>query len=133
MNEIYEKLFTTKKLCSKYYIDAINDEEQLIIRLSDEYRKKMLTLIWNGIVEAYMCSEESSRTLLYTNEVLTMWTFFEVNNSSFLKWLEKTSCGIIQLKDYHHICIVGINSVVDIVSVDYPQVIEEVYTEKSSI
>ena len=70
-----------------------------------------------------MCSEEVNRNKLYNNRDLTKWTFFEVINSRYINWLIEESDGILEKERLHHICIVGANCVVDVISWDYPEII----------
>ena len=54
---------------------------------------------------------------------MTEWTFFEVCNSNYINWLMEESDGILNGESLHHISIVGINCVIDVVASDYPQII----------
>ena len=109
-------------ISNKYYIDEIVDSDNLIIQLSDD-RGSQIKLIWDGVVESYMCTEEINRTKNYSINELTSWTFFEVLNSRYLNWLYDESNCIIEKKKLHHFCLIGINSVVDIISSEFPQII----------
>lgn len=117
MKVIWKKWEPQKGLQNKYYIDEVTDdiEKGLSIVLSDEEGKQLI-LNWDGVVESYMCTEESARTILYDNPELTMWTFFKIENSQYLQWIVEQSIGICQNDKIHHFCIIGINSIVDIVA-----------------
>lgn len=108
-------------LSKKYYIDEVTDSDELSIYLSDDYGKS-LSIIWNCIVESYICSEEVNRNKLYNKSQVTEWTFFEVQNSKYISWLIEESDGILNRGNLHHICIVGINAVIDVIASDYPQI-----------
>ena len=84
----------------------------------------MNKLLWDCIVESYMCTDEINRTRdYYSNEKLTKWTFFEVQNSKYICWLHYKSIGILDIERVKHFCIIGINSVVDIVALDFPIIV----------
>ena len=120
--EIWKKWIPKENLSGKYYIKKICDEEELKIELIDDNNRNV-SVIWKSIVESYTCSEEVNRNKLYNDANLTKWTFFEVINSRYIAWLLEESEGILEEKRLHHICLVGGNSVVDVISWDYPEII----------
>lgn len=119
-NESWNKWIPNNNLSKKYYVDEVIDSDELSICLSDDFGKS-LSIIWNCIVESYICSEEVNRNRLYSKSEVTEWTFFEVCNSNYINWLIEESDGILNGESLHHICIVGINSVIDVVASDYPK------------
>ena len=121
--EIWNKWKPNSNLSNKYYVDSISDAEDFVIELSDEQGNK-IKLLWDCIVESYMCTDEINRTRdYYSNEKLTKWTFFEVQNSKYICWLHYKSIGILDIESVKHFCIIGINSVVDIVALDFPIIV----------
>lgn len=113
----WKKWIPKEGLQDKYYVDKIIDdiEKNLMIELSDRNGNKMI-LNWNGVVISYTCSEETTRSILYDNNELTKWTFFEVEDSRYLQWVCEQSLGIYQINTMRHFCIIGIDLVVDIVA-----------------
>ena len=93
-----------------------------MIELSNEDETEKILLKWDGCVVSYTCSEESARSILYDKQELTKWTFFKVENSSYLKCIEEQSLVIEQRNKLTHYCIIGINSVVDIIASYEPEV-----------
>lgn len=122
MNNIWKRWEPKIELKNKYYIDTIKDEDNLIIELSDEVGTEKIIMRWDGCITSYTCTEESSRSILYDNNELTKWTFFKVENSQYLKWIEYQSLGIEQGDKLIHYCIIGINSVVDIIARYDPEI-----------
>lgn len=122
MSDIWKCWEPKKKLKNKYYVDSIKDEESFMMELSNEDETEKILLKWDGCVVSYTCSEESARSILYDKQELTKWTFFKVENSSYLKWIEEQSLGIEQRNKLTHYCIIGINSVVDIIASYEPEV-----------
>lgn len=121
-NESWNKWIPDNNLSKKYYVDEVIDSDELSICLSDDSGKR-LSITWNCIVESYICSEEVNRNKLYSKSEVTEWTFFEVCNSNYINWLMEESDGILNGESLHHICIAGINTVIDVVASDYPQII----------
>jgi hypothetical protein len=125
MKEVWEMWIPKNKLVEKYYVDSLkNDVEGLTIVLTNDINEKKLILRWEGVVESYTCSEESSRNELYANDSLTKWTFFNIKNSKYIEWINRQSSGICSLKELQHFCIVAIDSIVDIIA-EYEPEIEE--------
>ena len=123
MKILWKKWIPKENLKRKYYIDKIYEDLEggLIIELSDEDEEKII-LNWDGVVESYMCTEESSRSEMYKNQDLTEWTFFEIESSEYVQWICEQSLGIQQSDKLHHFCIIGINAVIDVVASYTPSI-----------
>lgn len=121
--ELWKRWNQESIISKKYYIDEVSDKEELSVKLSDDFGNRLL-VTWDCFVESYMCSEEINRNKLYADTELNEWTFFEVKNSRYINWLCEESDNILILrnKNLYHICIIGINSVMDVVATDYPKI-----------
>ena len=121
-SEIWHRWIPDRSLSKKYYIDEIlykNDD--LIVRLSDDCGRHVVVL-WDCLVESYTYTEEVNRTKSYNQET-SQWTFFEICNSKYIQWLTEESVNILSTRDLHHICIVGDNSVIDVIASEYPKIV----------
>lgn len=119
--ERWNKLFCGEGLSSKYYVDKIIDSDKLRIYMSNENDEKII-FTWDGVIESYICSEEINRNRIYNLPDVTKWSFFEIANSDYINWIVKESDGIMNSNKIHHLCIVGINSIVDVASSFYPTI-----------
>ena len=118
-------------LANKYYIVEIFDYiENLIIDLSADYdENNKLRIIFENSIIAYKSTDESFRdaTMLqlkqkYGGEFYWNWTFFKVQNSEYLQWLAKESSSDFDNHKHIHLSLMGINSIVDIVTIYKPKV-----------
>ena len=122
-DEIWNRWMFNVNLSKKYYIDEISDKDKLTIHLSDDNEHSII-VIWDCIVESYMCTEEINRNRNYNVE-LTEWTFFEIHNSKYIQWLIEESDNILDRNGLHHICIVGSNSIIDVIALEYPEIVDK--------
>lgn len=120
--EIWNKWIPNKKLSRKYYVDKIFDEDRLEIYLSDDNEESII-VIWDCIVESYICTEEVNRSKNY-NRLTSEWTFFEIYNSKYIAWLVEESNTILDTNGLKHICIVSSNFIVDVVAFEYPEIVK---------
>ncbi|OGB83277.1 hypothetical protein A3F66_01790 [candidate division TM6 bacterium RIFCSPHIGHO2_12_FULL_32_22] len=113
-------------LANSYYIESIKDDiNGLRIFLVDEKNNKnRLEVIFENF-EAYRNIDESYRTVLfkdlYKNKNCANWTFFKVENSTYLKWLSMQSDGWIDYIKRYHYMFVTLDSVLDVVSSHDPK------------
>lgn len=121
-DEIWNKWMPNKSLSRKYYVDKIFDEDRLEIYLSDD-KGQSIIVIWDCIVESYICTEEVNRSKNY-NRLTSEWTFFEIYNSKYIAWLVEESNIILDTNGLKHICIVSANSVIDVIAFEYPEIVK---------
>lgn len=116
MNEQFIKWYPFKNISDKYYIDAIIDNfEGLSILVVDKSTNSNVRLIWECGVETYKCTDETARSILWSDKQLTKWTFFEVLNSGYINWLVQQSCGIYKYDELKHYFIAAANCTLDII------------------
>lgn len=116
MDQKFVKWEPNTGLLGKYLLNGLSEDENgLELILSLEGNNTKLILKWECIVESYMCSQESSRSILYDNEI-AKWSFYQVINSKYLNWLCEQSLGICEYRPLKHFCIICNNSVIDIIS-----------------
>ena len=68
---------------------------------------------------AYMLVQEKNNDRAY----LGKWFLYKIENSDFMKWAVKESCGFYSEEDLLHFCIVTENDIVDILSLGEPTVV----------
>lgn len=119
---------------AQYYIDLICDSEEgvKIVLSEDEGRTKKVQVILQtfvAAVAAHRCIDESFSTSLlmrlekqYGSKFYFEWSFFKVENSTYVNWLTLESDGVFNSKAYSHFCIFGVDSVVDIIAMGDPVV-----------
>ncbi len=131
MNETWHKWEPIQGLAPRYDIDVVNDTVDGFCLLLSEDRTSAtrIKVSFKNSVESYRVADESFRqkTLLklsteYGIGLLGKWTFFEVHNSSYAKWLSEESFQITDVLSLHHFVFVGCNQVVDVLSGDMPNV-----------
>lgn len=121
-DETWNKWIPNIELSRKYYVDKIYDEDRLEIYLSNDEGQSII-VIWDCIVESYICTEEVNRSKNY-NTLTSEWTFFEIYNSKYIAWLVEESNTILDTNGVKHICIVSANYIIDVVAFEYPEIIE---------
>ena len=131
MHEKWIKWEPVEALAPLYYIDEIHDTMAgFTIKLS-EYKdeKKGVILLFENGIEGYRNADESFRykTILYLHKqygdsFLGQWTFFKVQNSSYIQWLLEESCGTNYSLSLTHFSFFTGNDVLDVVSTDEPTV-----------
>ncbi len=121
-SEIWSRWIPDKNLSRKYYIDEVSyKDDNLKVLLSDDCGQ-CIVAIWDCLVESYICTEETNRTKQYNDET-SQWTFFEIYNSKYIGWLTEESANILSGRCLYHICIVGVNLVIDVIASEYPKVV----------
>lgn len=135
-NENYklEKWYPAKyaNLCSMYDVRAIEDcIEGLFIELvpdsiveTENKKHKTIYIHWPGNYVSYMESKSRARNLINLDENDNRWTFFKVKESAYVDFIKKDSCRV-KGDNLEHFCIIGTNSVVDILSPYEPKILDE--------
>lgn len=129
MTEQWSRWEPIEGLSSKYSIESISntiDGFELLLADSDD-EKKMIRIIFENSVYAYKSTNETFRCKLiydldeqYGTNFYGNWTFFKVNNSSYIKSMSEESCGISDSQPLIHFSILASDSVVDIIAVYEP-------------
>lgn len=128
-------------LANKYFVDSIAStiEEGFVILLS-EYQnpQNKVKVVFKNSVDCYSETNESYR--LKTMDELSKkygsgfygdWTFFKIEDSSFIQWLSEQSCGISDERSFTHFCFVAGDSFLDVITNYEPEV--ELITDVESV
>lgn len=112
-------------LAKRYDVDFILDgQDGLVIRLySDNISDKKVDIIFEHYVDAYRHTNESfcidvvhKLSQKYGSNFYSDWRFFQVKNSEYLHWLSKESSGYSDMFPFIHFCIIGVDSIVDVLA-----------------
>ncbi len=112
-----------------YYIKSLLDDyDGLKITIWDGEKNGKLILIYFQAVESYRCCDEHSRIQLfkeldenYEEDFYANYNLFKVENSNYIEWLNKSSCGITKEFDLQHYVLMDRDSVIDIISYEKPE------------
>lgn len=131
MQEKWIKWEPISGLGKKYYIESITErvEDKFNMILFDSDTKKKVLISFPHGIDAYRSTDESFTLAIinylgktYGIEFYGDWTFFEVKNSEYLKWLSEKSYGISEDYGLRHFCILGVDSVIDMACTYEPTV-----------
>jgi hypothetical protein len=124
--------YSSKSIYSEVYdIDRLTDiNDKLSIYLLSEDRK-ITTIIFDGGVDSYRKSDETARVATISrichnandDFFFSQWPVYLVENSQYIHWLRKESCGIYDNISYKHYAIVTSNNLIEIVSRFEPLII----------
>ena len=114
-------------MAEKYYVDSVlYDCERFEILLSDSKNPKNKVLVkFECLIGGYRLINESFTIKIinyldekYGGNFYGKWTFFKVNESSYLKWLTEEAKGLnIAMKmDFMHFSFLAIDYVVDVLA-----------------
>ena len=133
-NDWKEKWYPAKytNLCSMYDVRAIEDcIEGLFIELvpdsiveAENKKHKTIYLHWPVSYVSYMDSKSGARNLANLDENNNRWTFFKIKESAYLGFIKKDSSRI-EGDNLEHFCIIGTNSVVDVLSPYEPKILDK--------
>ena len=130
-NEIWHRWEPIKAdLNGNYYIDLVEQSHNgFRILLEQEDTAQKIEILFTGLVLAYRGTEEGVRFHLFTllseeygTEFYAQWTFFKVENSSYIKWVSGECYGVVDNLEPMHFVIMGLDLVLDIVASYEPQV-----------
>ena len=131
MSEKWAKWEPVSGLAEKYDIDSIIDDIEsfrMLLATGDESKKKV-RVIFEESVDAYRRSDEALRVDLigdlrqqYGGNFYGKWTFFKVENSTYLRWISEQSCTIADSLPYMHFAFIAGNFVVDVIAFYEPKV-----------
>lgn len=131
-NENWFQWLPVANLARKYYLDEIYDGSNgCRIRLVEVGNVRAgVNIFFKNSVWAYRSTDEGFRLLLeadlhakYGGAFYAQWTFFKVQNSSYLDWIftqSRETCDIGKLMHFSLLCM---DDFVDIISSYEPEVI----------
>ena len=131
MSETWIKWKPIEGLAPKYDVDLVVDTmDNFKIVLSEmDNSQKRLEVHFDSGVDIYRLTDESYwRNSLcelkekYGAEFYWYWSFFKVENSSYLSWLSKESFGISDSRDFVHFAILGEDSILEVIANYEPKI-----------
>lgn len=130
-NEIWHRWEPIKSgLSGNYYIDYIeNGGHGFKVLLAQEKTEHKVEILFQHWVYAHRSTEEGMRTVLfhklsekYGDDFYIKWSFFKVENSSYIKWISDECYGVIDRLEMNHFVIMGMDEILDIIVGYEPQV-----------
>lgn len=130
-NEIWHRWEPIESgLNGNYFVDhAESGLDGFRVLLAQDKTEERVTVFFSNGVLASRFSDEGMRTNLfrqlsedYGTEFYANWSFFKVDNSSYIKWLSKECFGVIDGLEPKHFVIMGQDLIVDMVASYEPQV-----------
>ncbi len=126
----WERWMPIDGILGKYDIEYIVDGNKgLIIRVYSDKDTKKIDIIFQHYADAYRHTNESfwfitcsELTAQYGSHFYGDWSFFKVRNSDYLAWLSDRSGGFADQLNFIHFCIMGGDSVVEILAQYEPTV-----------
>lgn len=121
----------TQGLSGKYYIDSliISKNWDLIVQLSNQDETQSIEITFKGSIDAYRYTNESfcfatfgDLSAQYGTEFYKDWSFFNIENSNYLKWLSERSRTVSDSFNFKHYCIFGGDEILDILAHVKPHV-----------
>ena len=112
-----------------YDVEIANEEDNL--RFTVYCENSIVDVCFHCVVPMYLYSDEGMRMAAYMpvqeknndRAYLGKWFLYKIENSDFMKWAVKESCGFYSEEDLLHFCIVTENDIVDILSLGEPTVV----------
>lgn len=132
-NYILEKWYPAKHtdLCSMYDVRSIKDiigglfieliPDSIVVTENEKY--KTIYIHWPGSYISYMDSDSGARNMINLDKDNNRWTFFIIKESEYVDFIKNDSYGI-KGNNLEHFCIIGTNSVVDILAYYEPQILD---------
>lgn len=117
-------------LIDNYYIDHVDDGmDGFKVLLMQENTGQYLELYFIESVWAYRSTEIGMRSDLfywlskeYGDDFYDKWAFFRVEQSSYIKWISNECSSTIAGINLIHFVIKGLDSVLDIIASEYPEI-----------
>lgn len=123
------KNINTKKVSGAYDVETLTDENarKFIVYCENH----TVDVYFHCHVPIYLYSDEGIRMASYMpvqekhhdKAYFNKWFLHKVENSDFIQWAVKESCGFYSEEELLHFCIVTSNDVVDILSSGEPDII----------
>ncbi len=114
---------------NRYYIkELIDDYDGLRVVMWDGKENGNLVMIDFGFIESYRYCDEGLRLELfgrlskeYGDRFYGDWNLFEVKDSEYLEWLNKSSCEVAEEMALKHYVVMDYISVLDVVFTGEPE------------
>ena len=112
-----------------YDVEILREEDSLKFTVYCE--NKTVDVYFRCNVPMYLYSDEGMRMAAYIplqeknndKHYFNKWFLYKVENSDFIRWAAKESCGFCFEEKLFHFCIITDNDVVDILSMGEPEII----------
>ena len=127
--EIWTKWEPVEGLAKIHTIRTIIDKiDVLILNFFESYDEdKRFQLIFDASVIGYRCVDEGIRLMINENsiqhegkDIYGQWTFFKVENSSYIRWLKAQSGLDVDFSGIVHFAMITDNYIVDVASANEP-------------
>lgn len=131
MNETWEQWHLRADLAQKYSINDLDFTGELFeITLTDcANPNNLLKIIYEDSVRVYRRTKNRSRTRTlsslkktYGDLFYEQWTFFRVQNSSYIAWADEEALGTFFPEHQIHRVFIGDLEMIDVLSVYEPRV-----------
>lgn len=112
-----------------FSVEVIQNDE--VTRFSVDCESRGIDILFYGLVPMYTYSLEGIRTLTWATVqekkmdkfFFRKWFLYKVENSDFLSWAIKESCGYYSEAELTHYCIVTERDVIDILAMSEPEIV----------
>lgn len=129
MSEKWIRWEPIPNLENKYYVESILDNfNSLSIILASYHKQEKVIVSCESSVDAFKTTYESFRqktiyemSQKYGGDVLN-WTFYKVEDSSYLQWLSEESYTLTDALLFSHYALIAGESIVDIITGNEPTV-----------
>lgn len=130
MEEYWERWRPYPDLAPQYGVVTYkeNSDEFRILLFDEKDWSKEVWVVFDTTVEAYRTTDESYRlqTIYFLNdkyggEFYASWTFFKVQNSLYLKWLQEESEGTFAPDQFQHFAFIDDDLILDVVCMHEPR------------
>lgn len=131
MSEQWVRWEPIQNLAQRYSIESISDtlDGFKIVLFEENAEQNKLQIFFDNSVDAYRSTYESFRQKIindlhekYGQSFYVNWSFFKINNSSYVQWLSEESYGITDMIGVMHFSIVTKEEIVDIIACYQPDV-----------
>ncbi len=130
MVEKWIKWEPDKKLPDKVFLKRlIDDKNGVLLELASEDEANIIIVSFAESVVSLRNSDETRRLRtiefldkIYGRDFYAKWSFFKVNQSSYVKWLSQETYDIYADHNIEHYVFLAANGIVDVLSTYAPNV-----------
>jgi len=131
MNEKWSRWTPREGLDKRYKIKSVFDGEKgLSILLSAEQNEMHgIQVLFGFSASAHRTTYETFRHALiislnqkYGSDFYTQWTFFNIENSSYIQWLREQSEGMSDFEHYQHFAFLTADLFLDVLAMKEPEI-----------
>lgn len=132
MPEEWERwlLDSSKKLGKMYIEKLVDDKEGFQLFFEDKNKKYTVKVIFENFVLSYRNTDEGHRLKAlsflrekYGKDFYAEWSFFKVNNSTYVEWFNQETYNMYSNYDIEHYVFLTCDDIVEVLSTYEPQII----------